>query len=1557
MNNKHNFSQTRRTPFGGALFAIFMLFGISQTAFAQITLTATTGTPTGTFTTVNDAFIAINAGTHTGIIAISVNANTTEPAVATPLAASGQGATSYIRILIKPTVVASISGASTAGGNGVLEFDGADNITIDGAIGTGTSRDLTIQSTAGTAVFNIAAVRFIGRTTLGLGATNNTVRNCVLRGSTQGASGLTGAGTSNSAYGIYAGGITSSFAFSIGSDYDNFTIQNNLVLNARVGIYVACTATNQADNLLISGNTVGSLTNADADRISDKGMLILGANGGLIERNEVANIKSGGTTTNNVAGIELGADNVGVTISRNRVWGVWQSSTDQWTATGINLNGGNNHLVVNNLVYDIQTVNYDLLTTLYHAFGVRIGVGTGHKVYYNSVHLYGNYGTVGGVVGCYPAALIVASTTSTGLDIRNNIFANKIATGATSSVEITAVRFPLAYPFASSIINNNAYFVPAAAGYSVAKVSSTATTGLSTDVAAFRTATAQDGASAPATNQNAPFTADNILTIPASTSTELESAGVVISTPLPNPNIDFTGANRPVTPGMQPDMGAYEFNGIFVDLSPPSITYVAILNSCTPGVKTLTATITDASGVPTTGAGLPVAYWRAGSGAYTAVTGVSSGAGVYTFAIATGSVVNDVISYYVVARDVATTPNIGAFPSAGATGFTPNPPAASTPPTTPSTYTNFGTLTAGTYTVGTAGIYATLTAAVNAYNTSCVSGAVVFSLTDATYPAETFPITINTNITASATNTLTIRPATGATPLITGNATSIIRFNGASFVVINGSNNATTSRDLTIENVSPTGVVVWIGNTATIGSTNNVIRNSIVRGNTGITTVGSIIISSGITVGIASEVPNNNISIINNQLSRAQNGVFAIGNATTPETGWIFNNNSVGSTVVAEQLIRGIAVQNAQGSIINNNQIAGISSTFAGTCTGILIGSTVNGATISNNQITNVKNLSTTPAGAAGILVSSASPTSNINVFNNTISDVAGAGSITNWAATTNGHGIMVSFGGGINIYYNSVNLNTNQTNVGNSAAINIAAGITSMNIRNNILVNAQTAGNRYAIYTLAPLSSFVGINNNNYFTATGGSVGFLTAPRATLANWQTATSQDAASVSIDPTFTSATNLLPTNLALNDLGAAIVGFTTDITGATRSATTPDMGAFEFSAPVCPTLTVASPSTGTLAATATAGVLFTSPAFGATSTPAGTIYTFTTNAPAPFVINATTGVLSGIPAAANPGLAFTVTATPTIPTGCVGTTTNYTLVVNAGVPCPTSTVASPATGTLVATATIGTLFTSAPFGAVSTPAGTTYSFTTNAPAPFVINATTGVLSGTPTVANAGLAFTVTATPTFPTGCVATTTNYVLVINAPSNCTTANTPTLTLVPAAASAGTLVRGTAGVPYSQQFTGTGPAGTYTYAISFPTALLPAGLTFNTVTGLLSGTTNVSTSVSFRVTASVGGCASAPVTYTLVINPNLATSVDNALANQVKVSPNPSSGDFNVDFGSINMVKSSVRVYDAQGKTVFSTENNSNLMTIPLEKFANGIYLMEVETSKGRILKRLAKQ
>ena len=127
----------------------------------------------------------------------------------------------------------------------------------------------------------------------------------------------------------------------------------------------------------------------------------------------------------------------------------------------------------------------------------------------------------------------------------------------------------------------------------------------------------------------------------------------------------------------------------------------------------------------------------------------------------------------------------------------------------------------------------------------------------------------------------------------------------------------------------------------------------------------------------------------------------------------------------------------------------------------------------------------------------------------------------------------------------------------------------------------------------------------------------------------------------------------------------------------------------------------------------------------------------------------------------------------------------------------------------------------------------------------------------------------------------------------------------------------------------------------------------------MLSGTpTATGTATVVFVATSNAGCVSAPTSFVLVISTDPATSTDNTLSNQIKVSPNPSKADFNIDFGTLNLGKSALRVYDMQGKTVLSSEIeiNNNTMKISLENMASGIYLLEISSTKGRVLKRLIK-
>src|SRR4051794_2543849 len=101
---------------------------LSATSFAQISVTATVGT-TGPspYTTLKGAFDAINAGTHKGVVTITINGNTTETATAV-LNASG-GTSSYTAVNIG-TAAAPYTLTTTAAT--LIQLNGASNVTLNG---------------------------------------------------------------------------------------------------------------------------------------------------------------------------------------------------------------------------------------------------------------------------------------------------------------------------------------------------------------------------------------------------------------------------------------------------------------------------------------------------------------------------------------------------------------------------------------------------------------------------------------------------------------------------------------------------------------------------------------------------------------------------------------------------------------------------------------------------------------------------------------------------------------------------------------------------------------------------------------------------------------------------------------------------------------------------------------------------------------------------------------------------------------------------------------------------------------------------------------------------------------------------------------------------------------------------------------------------------------------------------------------------------------------------------------------------------------------------------
>ena len=96
-------------------------------AWAQVSVTATGGTATGSYTTVSAAFAAINAGTHQGVINLTITANTTEPAAVVALLGSG-GTSNYTAVNIKPSGNVTVNSAAVPTSNrGLIELNGAES--------------------------------------------------------------------------------------------------------------------------------------------------------------------------------------------------------------------------------------------------------------------------------------------------------------------------------------------------------------------------------------------------------------------------------------------------------------------------------------------------------------------------------------------------------------------------------------------------------------------------------------------------------------------------------------------------------------------------------------------------------------------------------------------------------------------------------------------------------------------------------------------------------------------------------------------------------------------------------------------------------------------------------------------------------------------------------------------------------------------------------------------------------------------------------------------------------------------------------------------------------------------------------------------------------------------------------------------------------------------------------------------------------------------------------------------------------------------------------------
>ncbi|HEY0677601.1 MAG TPA: right-handed parallel beta-helix repeat-containing protein, partial [Chitinophagaceae bacterium] len=429
---------------------------------------------------------------------------------------------------------------------------------------------------------------------------------------------------------------------------------------------------------------------------------------------------------------------------------------------------------------------------------------------------------------------------------------------------------------------------------------------------------------------------------------------------------------------------------------------------------------------------------------------------------------------------------------------------------------------------------------------------------------------------ASATNTITFN-GNGATLSFLSTNTNergIIKLDGADHVIFD--NLVITA---TGTSTSEYGFGVQLINDAD----SNTVRNCTININTATTSTNyaGIVISASATSATSTTGTSlcDGNTFANNTINGGYYGVTLVGSTTAANS---IQNNKVTGNTIRDWYLYGIYVTGTISSVMEGNNIQRPTRTTGGaTNYGIYLTALSTKALISKNIIHSIFDGDpTTTDDFYGIYLTGVDATSgNENVVsNNVIHDITSNGLI---------YGIYNAGSDNAHYFHNTISLDH-----AGSASTEATRGFyqttaaSGIQFRNNLIsISRGGTGTKHAIYMGTATTTYTSNNNNFYIIpAATHYVGFSGSNQVTLANWQTATSQDANSVSIDPVYVDLAggNLRPTASALDNLGAP-VGITTDVLNAPRSATTPDIGAYEFSVGTC--VTPPTPGTATSSAAA------------------------------------------------------------------------------------------------------------------------------------------------------------------------------------------------------------------------------------------------------------------------------------------------------------------------------------------------------------------------------------
>jgi hypothetical protein len=486
---------------------------------------------------------------------------------------------------------------------------------------------------------------------------------------------------------------------------------------------------NTVSNVTISGtstSTTGLLRGIQSTTTTTAGAL------GEVYGNTIHSLSYGtGVLTGTVAGIVTSS--ASHNVFKNNIYNL--SAAQAGLVRGLEVSSGAVVNIYNNFISNLSTPNANSNIAL---SGIHMTGGVNANVSYNTIYPSSgasltSTGALFGATGIY-----YSSTTTNIATVKNNIV--NITGTSNGDAYISAIKRAGLGANGTKPVNffgsNNIYNAPYVYGegptlstatnvyYITGGTSGTADPTFNTSCGLYKTFMGEEGTF----NENNLTSLGNGLFAPSGLSYS-ESAATTNTVPVITD--DYNGVAR----GTFPDMGALQFSGIGLDATGPSISYALLPNTICTNTVQLSATITDFSGVNSLAGTKPRLYYKRSTNNNVLLTNTNATNGwkfveatnnsspyVFdiNFSLIFGGTVSpgQTIDYFVVAQDLAGTPNVGTNTASYPTGFCPSSVVLPTGAFPVAGYNTFNILDLPT-TISTSSNLTSL----------CVSGDITLSLT------------------------------------------------------------------------------------------------------------------------------------------------------------------------------------------------------------------------------------------------------------------------------------------------------------------------------------------------------------------------------------------------------------------------------------------------------------------------------------------------------------------------------------------------------------------------------------------------------------------------------------------------------------------------------------------------------------------------------------------------------------------------------------------------------------------------------------------------------------